>query len=169
MIKDYNGIRPKIDETAFIEESAQIIGDVEIGKYSSIWFNAVVRGDVNYIKIGERANIQDGSLLHVTRGIYPLFVGDEVTIAHGVTLHGCRIRSKSIIAMGAIVMDGAQVGEESIIGAGSVVVENTRIPSGWLAIGIPAKPKRRLTNKDLKWITESAKNYVEYMETYKRM
>lgn len=167
MIKPFKGILPKIHETVFIEESAQIIGDVEIGEHSSVWFNAVVRGDVNYIRIGKKTNIQDGSLLHVTNKTYPLFLEDEITIGHGVTLHGCRIRSRCLIGMGAIVLDGAEVEEYSIIAAGSVVTEKSIIPSGWLSLGIPAKPKRKLTKEEQDKMLQYAENYVRYMKDYR--
>ena len=167
MIKPFKGILPKIHETVFIEESAQIIGDVEIGEYSSVWFNAVVRGDVNYIRIGKRTNIQDGCLLHVTNKTHPLFLEDEVTIGHGVTLHGCRIRSRCLIGMGAIILDGAEVQEFSIVAAGSLVTEKSVIPSGWLAVGSPAKPKREITKEEKDKILQYAENYVGYMRDYK--
>lgn len=167
MIKTYKGITPSIHPTAFIEDSALIIGDVEIGEYSSVWFNAVIRGDVNYIRIGKRTNIQDGSILHVTRDTHPLFIGDNVTIGHNVTLHGCRIKDRCLIGMGAIVLDGAEVGEDSIIGAGAVVAEETIIPPMTLALGIPAKPKRELTHEEVKMIKGYAENYIEYFKTYK--
>jgi carbonic anhydrase/acetyltransferase-like protein (isoleucine patch superfamily) len=166
MIKAYKGILPKIHSTVFIEESAQIIGDVEIGEYSSVWFNAVVRGDVNYIRIGRGTNIQDGSLLHVTNKVYPLFIEDEVTIGHGVVLHGCRIRSRCLIGMGSVILDGADIEEFSIIAAGSVVTEKSVIPSGWLTVGVPAKPKRKLTRDESDKIIVYSKNYIGYMKDY---
>ncbi len=166
MIKPYKGILPKIHPSAFVENSAQIIGDVEVGEDASVWFNAVVRGDVHYIRIGKRTNIQDGSIVHVTNGKYPTIIEDDVTVAHGVILHGCRIKTCSLIGMGAIVMDNAVVGRESIVAAGSVVAENTIVEDGWLAMGIPAKPKRRLKAEEIKWIKRSVENYIEYKNTY---
>ena len=166
MIKPYKGIFPKIHSTAFIEDSAQIIGDVEIGEDSSIWFNTVVRGDVHYIRIGNRTNIQDGSVIHVTNALYPTIVEDEVTVGHGVILHGCVVRKRSLIGMGAIIMDNVIVGNDCIVAAGSVVSENTVIEPGWLVMGIPAKPKRMLMEEEKARILRSANNYIEYKNTY---
>lgn len=166
MIIPYNNLSPEIHPTVFVEESARIIGDVKIGEYSSLWFNAVARGDVNFIRIGMRTNVQDNSVLHVTKGTYPLFIGDDVTLGHSVTLHGCRINNRVLIAMGAIILDGAEVGEDAIVGAGSVVTEGTILPSGTLSMGIPARPKRELTEEEMEKISESARNYIEYAETY---
>lgn len=166
MIKPYKGIFPKIHPTAFIEDSAQIVGDVEIGEDSSIWFNTVIRGDVHYIRIGKRVNIQDGSVIHVTNAKYPTTVEDEVTVGHGVILHGCCVKSHCLIGMGAIVMDNSVINSEVIVAAGSVVSENTVIESGWLAMGIPAKPKRRLKKEEVDWIHRSVHNYVEYKNDY---
>src|SRR3989304_7449039 len=120
MLKPYKGILPRIDESAFIEDSAQIIGDVEIGARSSIWFNAVVRGDVHYIRIGERTNVQDNSVLHVTKDTYPLIIGSDVTIGHNAVLHGCVVKDRCLIGMGAIILDNAEIGEDSIIGAATL-------------------------------------------------
>src|SRR3972149_6367775 len=121
MLKPYKGILPRIDESAFMEDSARIIGDVEIGAHSSIWFNAVVRGDVHYIRIGSRTNVQDNCTLHVTKDTYPLIIGNDITIGHGVILHGCTIKDRCLIGMGAIILDNAEVGEDCIIGAGALV------------------------------------------------
>jgi len=166
MLKDYKGQWPKIAPSAFIEDSAQVVGDVEIGEDSSIWFNAVVRGDVNYIRIGNRTNIQDGSIVHVTHDTFPTFLEDDITVGHSVTLHGCIIRSRVLIGMGAIILDGAEVESDCIIGAGALVTEGKKIPSGWLAIGSPAKPVRELTDKEREGLLESSKNYVEYKNDY---
>ena len=166
MIKPYKGIFPKIHSTAFIEDSAQIIGDVEIGEDSSIWFNTVVRGDVHYIRIGNKTNIQDGSIIHVTNSLCPTIVEEEVTVGHGVILHGCVVRKRSLIGMGAIIMDNVIVGNDCIVAVGSVVSENTVIEPGWLVMGIPAKPKRMLKEEEKERILRSANNYVEYKNTY---
>lgn len=167
MIKSYKGITPKIAPTAFVAENALVIGDVTIGDDSGIWFNCVVRGDINFIRIGKRTNIQDGSILHVNPAKYPLVVGDEITVGHRVILHGCTIKDGCLIGIGSIVLDGAVVGEESIVGAGAVVAEGTVIPPRTLAIGIPAKPKRELTDKDLEMIKRTTANYASYKEHYK--
>jgi carbonic anhydrase/acetyltransferase-like protein (isoleucine patch superfamily) len=162
----YNNIYPEIHTTAFVEESAKIIGDVEIGEYSSVWFNAVVRGDVNFIRIGKRTNVQDNSVLHVSKGTYPLIIGDDVTLGHSVTVHGCRIKNRALIAMGVIILDGAEIGEDSIVGAGSVVTEGTILPPKTLSMGIPARPKRELSKKEIDGILISARHYIEYAEAY---
>ena len=166
MIHPFKENNPKIDDSALVMESAQIIGDVVIGEESSVWFNAVIRGDVNHIKIGNHTNIQDGCVLHVARKTHPLIVGDEVTIGHNVTLHACTIVSRCLIGMGAVVMDGAEIGENSIVGAGALVTPGTKIPPGSLVLGSPAKVKRELTEDEKRGIRESAANYVGDMENY---
>ncbi len=166
MIHAFKETTPKIDDSALVMESAQIIGDVVIGEESSVWFNAVIRGDVNHIRIGNYTNIQDGCVLHVARKTLPLIVGDEVTVGHNVTLHACTIGSRCLIGMGAIVMDGAEVGEHSIVGAGALVTPGTKIPPGSLVLGSPAKVKRELTEEEMRSIRESAANYVGDIENY---
>jgi carbonic anhydrase/acetyltransferase-like protein (isoleucine patch superfamily) len=166
MIKPYQGIFPKIAPTAFIEESAQIIGDVEIGEDSSVWFNSTVRGDVNYIRIGDRTNIQDNCVVHVTHKIFPTILEDDVTVGHSVTVHGCVIRSRVLIGMGAIILDGAEIESDCIIAAGALVTEGRRIPAGTLALGIPAKPVRDLTKEEIRKLLQSAQNYIGYKNDY---
>ncbi|MGK7345943.1 MAG: gamma carbonic anhydrase family protein [Candidatus Nitrospinota bacterium M3_3B_026] len=167
MIKPWKDKTPKVDPTAFVDESAKVIGDVAIGAESSVWFNAVARGDVNYIRIGARTNIQDGAVLHVTgTPSYPLILGDDVTVGHSVTLHGCVIEGPALIGMGAIVMDGAVLKPDVIVAAGAVVAEGTVVEEGWLVMGVPARPKRRLTDEERSWIARSARNYVEYRLDY---
>jgi len=166
LIKPYKGIHPKLHPTVFVVETAVIIGDVEIGEYSSIWFNAVVRGDVHYIRIGDRTNIQDLCMLHVTKDTHPLILGNNITVGHSVTLHGCTIKDRCLIGMGTTILDGAMVGEDCIIGAGALVTEGAVIPPGTLAIGMPAKPKRDLTEKEIARIRQSAQNYIDYARTY---
>ncbi len=166
MLKPYKGKWPIISPTAFIENSAQIIGDVEIGKESSVWFNAVVRGDVNYIRIGNKTNIQDGSVVHVTHDTHPTILEDEITVGHAVTIHGCTIRSRVLIGMGAIILDGAEVESNCIIAAGALVPEGKKIPSGWLAMGIPAKPVRKLTTEEQEMVKNSVENYIRYKNEY---
>jgi carbonic anhydrase/acetyltransferase-like protein (isoleucine patch superfamily) len=167
MIRSYRGTAPVIDPTAYIDPGAQVIGDVVIGPQSSVWCNAVVRGDVNTIRIGARTNIQDLSMLHVTRRTAPLRVGDEVTVGHAVILHGCTIKDRCLIGMGAIVMDGAVVGEESIIGAGALVTEGTVIPPRSLAVGVPAAVKRPLRPEEIAFLARSAENYVQDAADYR--
>jgi len=166
MIFPFKDKKPAIDSSALIIESAQIIGDVVIGEESSVWFNAVVRGDVNYIRIGKRTNIQDGCVLHVARRTLPLIIGDEVTVGHNVTLHACTIGSRCLIGMGAIIMDDAKVGDESIVAAGSLVISGTVIPPGSMVMGAPAKVKRPLTDEEKRGIRESANHYVGDIESY---
>lgn len=166
MLKPYRGITPIVAANAFIEDTAVVIGDVVIGSDSSVWFHAVVRGDVHFIRIGHRTNIQDLSLLHVAHDTYPLTLGDDITIGHHVILHGCTIRDRVLVGMGAIIMDGVVVEEDCIIGAGSLVTERTQIPPKSLVIGSPAKVKRTLTDDEISWIKESATNYSRYAQYY---
>jgi len=166
MIHPFKGTKPKIDASALVVDSAQIIGEVTIGEESSVWFNAVIRGDVNHISIGKRTNIQDGCVLHVARKSLPLIIGDEVTVGHNSTLHACTIGSQCLIGMAATVMDGAEIGERSIVGAGALVTPGTKIPPKSLVLGSPAKVKRELTDEEIRGIRESAANYVGDIETY---
>lgn len=166
MIKPYRGMTPTIADTAFIEDTAVIVGDVVIEADSSVWFHSVVRGDVNYIRIGRRTNVQDLSLLHVTHDTYPLIIGDDVTVGHHVVLHGCTIHNRVLVGMGAVLMDGVVVEDDCIIGAGALVTEHTKIPPGSLVIGSPARVKRPLRETELAWLKESAQNYVRYARDY---
>ncbi len=166
MIKAYKGITPTVADSAFIEDTAVIVGDVVIEADSSVWFHSVVRGDVNYIRIGRRTNVQDLSLLHVTHDTYPLILGDDVTVGHHVVLHGCTIQNRVLVGMGAVLMDGVSVGDDCIIGAGALVTEHTKIPPGSLVIGSPARVKRPLRETELAWLKESAENYVRYARDY---
>ncbi|MFI5303943.1 MAG: gamma carbonic anhydrase family protein [Nitrospiria bacterium] len=166
MIIPYQGILPKIPDSVFVASGALIIGDVEIGENSSIWFNAVVRGDVHSIRIGSNTNIQDLSVLHVTRKTHPLMVGHNVTVGHRVILHGCTIGDFCLIGMGTVIMDGAVVENGALVGAGSLVSEGSVIPAGMLAFGRPAKPKRPLTSEEKEFLRNSATNYVEDSKNY---
>jgi carbonic anhydrase/acetyltransferase-like protein (isoleucine patch superfamily) len=167
MIRPFRGTHPQIHESAFIEESAQIIGDVHIGEQSSVWFNAVVRGDVFYIRIGNRTNIQDGTVIHVTNGTHATVLEDEVSVGHNATLHGCYIEYGCLVGMGAIVMDDVHVGAQSLVAAGSLVAPGTRIPPRSLVMGAPAKVKRPLTDEEVAGLDVFWKNYVEYTRIYK--
>lgn len=167
MIKPYKSISPKIALTAYIEDSARIIGDVEIGEYSSIWCNAVLRGDVHFIKIGNRTNIQDNSVLHGTKGVWPVILGHDITVGHSVTLHGCVIKDRCLIGMGSIILDGATIGEECIIGAGALITENSKIPPKSLVLGMPGKVVRQLKDEEVERILRSAQNYIEYSESHR--
>jgi len=167
MIHSYKGKSPKIDKSVFLAHGTQVIGDVEIGKDSSIWFNTVVRGDVNYVRIGESTNIQDGSVLHVNHIDYFLQVGSYVTAGHNCILHGCIIGDNVLIGMGAILLDNCKVESNSLIAAGTVVKENFQVPSGVLVAGVPGKIIRELTVKEIEDIKQSAINYVEYAKEYR--
>jgi carbonic anhydrase/acetyltransferase-like protein (isoleucine patch superfamily) len=165
----YKGRLPQVDPTAYVQDSAQIIGDVVIGPQSSVWFNVVIRGDVHHIRIGARTNIQDNSTVHGTRDRWPAIVGDDVTVAHGVILHGCTIAARCLIGMGAIVMDGVEIGEDCIVAAGALVTPGTKIPAGHLVIGSPAATARPLRPEEIAHIKQSALNYVAYAESYHRV
>jgi len=165
-IKAYKGVLPRLGSDVFVEESAVVIGDVEIGAGSSVWFGAVVRGDVNYIRIGERTNVQDNSTLHVTHHTCPLIIGSDVTIGHAVVLHGCTIADRCLIGMGAVVLDNAEIGADCIVGAGALVTEGTKVPSGSLVLGVPAKVRRPLTDEEVSRIAQSARNYIGYTKDY---
>ncbi len=172
MIRSFNGIIPNINPSAFIAESATVIGDVHIGFESSLWYNVVARGDVNYIRIGARTNIQDLSVLHVTgsRGEdYPgeaLLIGDDVTVGHNVTVHGCRIENGAFIGMKSMIMDRAIIGCCAMIGAGSLVTEGTIVPPRTLWMGTPAKYKRDLTVSELARAAETGASYVRLARQY---
>jgi carbonic anhydrase/acetyltransferase-like protein (isoleucine patch superfamily) len=167
MIRPFHGVHPQIHPTAFIEESAQIIGDVSIGEQSSVWFNAVVRGDVFYIRIGERTNIQDGTVIHVTNGTHATVLEDEVTVGHNVTLHGCHVERGCLIGMGSIVMDGVRIGEKSLVAAGSLVAPGTQVPPRSLVLGSPARVKRPLTDAEVAGLDIYWQNYIEYTRQYR--
>jgi len=166
MLLPYKGKRPKLHETVYVEASARIIGDVIIGAYASVWFNAVVRGDVNYIRIGERTNVQDNSVLHVTKDVYPLIIGSDVTIGHNAVLHGCIVKDRCLIGMGSIILDDAEIGEDTIVGAGALVTERMKVPPKSLILGAPARVVRKLSGEEVERILTAAKNYLEYTQNY---
>lgn len=151
---------PKIHETAFVAPSADIIGEVEIGSHSSVWFQCVIRGDVQKIQIGDHTNIQDHSVLHATRSKTPLKIGDQVTVGHRVALHGCTIGNRVLVGMGSIVLDEVEIGDECFIGAGSLITQKTKIPPQSLVFGSPAKVIRSLTAEEIAFLSQSAANYV---------
>jgi carbonic anhydrase/acetyltransferase-like protein (isoleucine patch superfamily) len=166
MIMEFNGIHPKIDPTAFIADNAMVIGDVEIGPGANIWFYSIVRGDTHYIRIGANCNIQDACVLHIARDLHPLILEEGVVLGHRAVVHGCNIGRGSLIGIGAIVLNRAEIGEESIVGAGSVVSPGTVIPPRSLAVGIPAKVVRALTDDDVRMARETAAEYRELAEAY---
>src|SRR5918998_601053 len=156
MIRPFRGKHPQIHPTAFVEESAQVIGDVVLGEQSSVWFNAVVRGDVFYIRIGARTNVQDGTVLD-----------DEVTVGHNVTLHGCHVGRGCLVGMGSIVMDGVRVGERSLVAAGALLSPGTIVPPRSLVIGAPARVRRPLTDEEVASLDVYWQNYIEYTRQYR--
>ena len=166
MIKDFQGVSPKIHETVFVAENAVIIGDVEIGENSSVWYGAILRGDVNFIRIGARTNVQDGTIIHVTSKTHPTVLEDEITLGHRVTLHGCHVETGCLIGIGAIVMDGVRVGRNSLVAAGSLVTPDTRIPEKSLVMGSPAKVKRLLTDEESDNLAQFWRRYVELSLIY---
>jgi len=166
MIRGYGNKFPTIGRGVFVDPSAQINGNVEIGANSSVWFNSVVRGDVYYIRIGESSNIQDLCCLHVTRDRNPTILGDFVTVGHGAILHGCTIESHCLIGMGSIVMDRVTVGQGSIVGAGSLVTQGLQVPPHSLVLGAPAKVVRELALDEIQRIDRHAENYLNYKEHY---
>ncbi len=167
MVRAFQGILPTIPPSCFIDDTAVVIGDVIMGEQCSVWFNAVIRGDVNVIRIGHRTNVQDLCMLHVTHDTHPLHIGSDVTVGHSVVLHGCTIHDRVLVGMGAIIMDGAIIGEDSVVGAGSLIVEGTIVPPKSLILGSPARVKRPLTEREVAWIRESAENYVTYAGQYR--
>jgi carbonic anhydrase/acetyltransferase-like protein (isoleucine patch superfamily) len=167
LIRSYRSRWPQIAASAYIDPAAVVIGDVTIGEQSSIWPAVVVRGDVHWIRIGARTNIQDGSVLHVMKDQYPLQIGDGVTVGHGVILHGCTIESRVLVGMGSILLNNVRVGSGSIIAAGTLVPEGTQIPPGSLFMGHPGKFARALTVRDLESIDAYASRYVEYAQTHR--
>lgn len=167
-IRSYRGKSPVIAASAYIDRAAVIIGDVVIGEDASIWPLCVVRGDVNYIRIGAQTNIQDGSILHVMKDEYPLILGDDITVGHSVTLHGCTIESRCLIGMRATILNGVVIGQGSIVAAGTLLTERTIIPPHSLVMGSPGKVKRMLTGIDQATIDRYAQRYVEYKNVYRQ-
>ncbi|MGR5559236.1 gamma carbonic anhydrase family protein [Vibrio fortis] len=172
-IRSYKGIAPKIGQDVYIDETAVLVGDIKIGDNSSVWPLVAARGDVNHIHIGQRTNIQDGSVLHVTHKNkenpdgYPLIIGNDVTIGHKVMLHGCTIQDRVLIGMGAIILDNVVVEQEVMIGAGSLVPPNKVLESGYLYVGSPVKQARPLTDKERAFLQKSADNYVQNKNDYR--
>jgi carbonic anhydrase/acetyltransferase-like protein (isoleucine patch superfamily) len=166
MIRPYKGIHPKLGARAWVDTSAQVIGEVELGDDASVWMNTVVRGDVNRIRLGARTNVQDNCVLHVTAR-HPTVLAEEVTVGHSVTLHGCTIERLCLIGIGAIVLNGAVIGEESIVAAGALVPEGLQVPPRSLVMGVPAKVKREVTEAERAGLRRYAENYVAYKEEYR--
>jgi carbonic anhydrase/acetyltransferase-like protein (isoleucine patch superfamily) len=167
MIRIFKNHAPRVAPSAYVDESAQVVGNVVIGEESSVWMNAVVRGDVNHIRIGSRTNIQDGTVVHVMRDpSHPTTVGDDVTVGHGVVLHGCTVANRCLIGMGAILLNGSSVGEDCIVAAGTLLPEGMAVPARSLVMGSPGKVRRPLTDDEVAFILQSAQNYVAYRLDY---
>lgn len=167
MIRVYKGITPAVASSAFVDASAQVIGDVHIGEESSVWMNAVIRGDVNHIRIGRRTNIQDGTVVHVMREpSHPTSLGDDITVGHGATVHGCTVEDRCLIGMGAILLNGAHIGHGSIVAAGTLLPEGCVIPPRSLVMGSPGRVRRAVTDEEYAFIRASAESYVRYRLDY---
>lgn len=167
MIRPFGGVHPQIHDSAYVDQSAQIIGDVHIGEQASIWCNAVLRGDMYYIRIGNRSNVQDNSVIHTRTGEKPTVLEDEVTIGHSVTLHGCYVEKGALIGIGSIVLDDVRVGAQSLVAAGSLISPGTIIPPRSLVMGLPARVKRPLTDEEVEGLNGFWMNYVSYIPKYK--
>jgi carbonic anhydrase/acetyltransferase-like protein (isoleucine patch superfamily) len=166
LIRPYKGVLPKIATGCYVDESAQVIGDVELAEHASIWMCAVVRGDVHSIRIGANSNIQDCSVLHGMLGKWPVILGDWVTVGHSVTLHGCVIEDRCLIGMGAVILNGAHIGSDCIVGAGTLITEGTVIEAGSLVLGSPGKARRKLSEEEKASILTYGRNYLGYKEQY---
>jgi len=166
MIEPYNNIYPEVAQTAFIAANAVVIGDVQIGENSSVWFGSIIRGDVNFIRIGARTNIQDMTVIHVSSNTHSTVLEDEITVGHRAVLHGCHVESGCLIGIGAILMDGVRVGHNSLVAAGSLLTPGTQIPPNSLVMGSPAKVKRELTDDELAYLEQSWRNYTELKKQY---
>ncbi len=166
MIRPFKSIWPVVDPTAYVDQSAQVIGDVTLGPESSVWMNVVIRGDVHHIRIGARTNIQDLTLIHVMRDAHPTVIGDEVTVGHSAVIHGTTIEDRVLIGMGAVLLNGVHVGHDSIVAAGTLITEGTVIPPRSLVMGRPGKVKRTLSDEDVAEIRWYADNYVRYRLEY---
>jgi gamma-carbonic anhydrase len=166
MVRPHRGRWPDVHPTAFVDQSAQVIGDVVLGEASSLWMNVVVRGDVHRIRIGARSNVQDGTVVHVMRDTHPTTIGDDVTIGHGALIHGCTIEDRCLIGMGAIVLNGAVIGSDSIVAAGTLITEGYTVPSRSLVMGSPGTVRRALTDAEVASVLDYANRYVGYRLDY---
>ena len=166
MIRRYQGHVPNIAAGCYVDESAQLIGDVTLGEHSSVWMNAVLRGDVHSIRVGANSNVQDCAVLHGQRHLYAVTVGDWVTIGHNATVHGCTVEDAVLVGMGVVILNDCRIGEGSILAAGAVLPEHTVVPPRTLWAGVPGKQRRTLDDKDRELILQYAKNYLDYVEIY---
>jgi gamma-carbonic anhydrase len=167
MIRPFKGVTPTVPASAYVEESAQIVGDVVLGEGASVWFNAVLRGDVGPIRIGDRTNIQDVCVVHCTRGKHFTTLGNDITVGHSVTLHGCTVKDRVLVGMGSTIMDASVIEEDSIVGAGALVTPGSTFPPRSLITGSPAKVKRTLTDDEVAFIRQSAQNYLGYAREHR--
>ena len=167
MIRPYRGVMPRIAASAYIDSSAQIIGDVIIGERSSVWPNVSIRGDVNYIRVGDETSIQDNCVLHVDHDVYPCLVGNRVTVGHSAVLHGCQVDENALIGIGAIVLNGAKIGAGAVIAAGALVPEGMEVPPETLVMGAPAKVRRAVTAEEKQRFRKNCDNYVKITAIYK--
>ena len=166
VLRPYRGVSPRVHPSAFIDDSAQVIGDVDIGEESGVWMSVVIRGDVNTIRVGRRTNVQDGTIVHAMTGTHPTTIGDNVTIGHGAIVHGCTVEDQCLIGMGAILLNGVVVGSGSIVAAGTLLVENMKVPPKSLVMGSPGKVKRLLTHAEIAEVQSYADRYVAYRLEY---
>jgi carbonic anhydrase/acetyltransferase-like protein (isoleucine patch superfamily) len=166
MIRRYQGHVPQIPASCYVDQSAQVIGDVALGEHSSVWMNAVLRGDVHSIRVGANSNVQDCAVLHGQRNLYAVTVGDWVTIGHNATVHGCTVEDAVLVGMGVVILNNCRIGEGSILAAGAILPEHTVVPPRTLWAGVPAKQRRTLEDKDHALILQYAKNYLDYVEIY---
>ena len=162
MLRSYRAVSPRVDASAFVDASAQVIGDVVLGPESSVWMNVVIRGDVNHVRVGSRTNIQDLTLVHVMRDTHPTVIGDDVTVGHSAVIHGCTIEDRCLIGAGAILLNGCHIGTGSIVAAGTLVLEGCVVPPGSMVMGLPGKVRRGLTPEEGASIAWYADNYVRY-------
>ena len=169
MIRPFRGVHPQIHPTAYVDVSAQVIGDVQLGEEASIWCNCTLRGDIHFIRVGDRSNVQDNSVIHVQNGSRPTILEEQVTVGHSVTLHGCYVERGCLIGIGSILLDDVRIGADSLVAAGSLVSPGTIIPSRSLVMGFPAKVKRELSDEEVKGLEVFWKNYVEYTREYKNL
>lgn len=165
----WKGVMPTVAETAFVAPNTSLIGDVEVAELASIWFGSTLRGDVMPIRIGARTSIQDNSVVHATEGWAPTIVGEDCVVGHGVILHGCTLGNRVLVGMGTVILDEVEIGDDVLIGAGSLITPRTKLPSGTLVLGRPAKPKRDLTDAERASIVEGAAHYVKKCEAYRKM
>ncbi len=168
MIRSYQDSSPQLHDSVWVAADAQVIGDVRIGASSSVWFQSVLRGDVNYVRIGERSNIQDHCTIHVSSGTYPTVIGNDVTVGHRVVLHGCRIGDGALVGIASVVLDDAEIEEGALLGAMSLLTPGSRVPAGKVAMGQPARVIRDVSEAERRWMAESSANYVKYAARYAR-